>query len=55
MKELPSHGMLAYCVLLLYNNCCRGGVLPGHLPAPFALSQGFGGDTVAAIVRIYEN
>lgn len=23
--------------------------------APFALSQGFGGDTVAAIVRIYEN
>jgi len=24
---------------------------PGHLPAPFALSQGFGGDTAAAILR----
>ncbi len=23
---------------------------PGHLPAPFALSQGFGGDTAAAIL-----
>ena len=53
MKELPSHGRLANCILHCIINAVRSEVLPGHLPAPFALSQGFGGDTVAAILAIY--
>ena len=36
-------------------NAVRSEVLLGHLPGPFALSQGFGGDTVAAILGIYKN
>ena len=55
MQELSSHGRLAYYILLCITNAVRSEVLPGHVPAPFALSQGFGGDTVAAILRIYRN
>ena len=53
MKELLSHGRLAYCTSLFITNAVRREAVPGHLLAPFALSQGFGGDTVAAILRIY--
>ena len=53
MKKLPSHGRLAYGILPYKTGTVRGGALLGHLPAPLALSQGFGGDTVAAILWIY--
>lgn len=53
MEKLPSHGRLAYGISSYITNAVRGEALSGHLPAPLALSQGFGGDTVAAILWIY--